>query len=316
MKITILAGGIGAAKFIEGIVNLESSVLSPKDVSVIVNVGDDNEMFGLYICPDIDIITYTVAGIVNPEKRWGIKNDSFNCLSMLDNYYGAKSWFNLGDKDMATHIYRTDLLSKGYNLTSVSFKIQERLKVKARIFPCTNDKLRTKIKSGNHLLEFEEYFVKERAKPKVDEIIFDGAQDARASKETISSLENADKIIIAPSNPYLSIDPILSIDEIKEILMNEREKVAFISPIVRGSAIKGPTAKIMKELGLAPSCLEIARHYKNMSTIAFIDRQDLELAPMIEKMGYKTFIHDKIMTSIEKKKALARFVIDTLESCS
>ncbi|MFX0103324.1 MAG: 2-phospho-L-lactate transferase [Candidatus Hodarchaeota archaeon] len=306
MKTCILAGGIGAAKYLEGIVK----VVDHNDLSVIVNVGDDSEMHGLYICPDLDIITYTLVGLIDPVKRWGIKDDTFACLQMLKTYDDEHSWFNLGDKDLATHIFRTRKIGEGHDLTRVTRIITKSLGLDFPILPCTNDLLRTRIKSGDTILEFEEYFVKNRAQPVADEIIFEGASSARATKDVMDLLDSADAIIIAPSNPYLSIDPILSIKEIRDKLAASKEKVAFISPIVGGEAIKGPTAKIMVEMGLKPSCVEVARHYKELSSVAVIDLVDKGRKQEVKSLGFKVHCFDTIMDSMEKKTALARFTFN------
>ncbi|MHA1699933.1 MAG: 2-phospho-L-lactate transferase [Promethearchaeota archaeon] len=308
MTICIIAGGIGAAKLIEGMV----ACLEENELTVIVNVGDDSRMYGLYICPDFDIIAYTIAGLVDPVKKWGIKNDTFHCLEMLGIYYNETPWFNLGDKDLATHIFRTQKLTDGYDLAEVSMMICKKRGLGIKIIPCTCDELRTKIRSGNRILEFEEYFVKEKAKPRVDEILYVNGKQAKPAPGIIEALRKSDKIIIAPSNPYLSIAPILSIRKIKNELRDRKNDVAFVSPIVAGKAIKGPTAKIMEELGVKPSCVEVARFYREIASIAFIDDRDADTLPEIKALGYKTFIHDTIMDSMEKKKALARFILNKL----
>ncbi|MBN2152302.1 MAG: YvcK family protein, partial [Candidatus Lokiarchaeota archaeon] len=174
MKLAVIAGGIGAAKLIEGL----ARVHEPADISVIVNVGDDTEMHGLYVCPDFDMIAYTLAGMIDPVKRWGIAGDTFNCLSMIGKYDKESTWFNLGDKDIATSIFRTQLLKRGNTLTQVAGKVLDGLGVRLRVMPCTNDPVRTRIRSGQRVLDFQQYFVKERAVPPADEITFDGAAAA------------------------------------------------------------------------------------------------------------------------------------------
>nr|MDO8087539.1 2-phospho-L-lactate transferase [Candidatus Sigynarchaeum springense] len=308
MKIAILAGGIGAAKLIEGLARVHEQV----DIWVIVNVGDDTEMHGLYICPDFDMIAYVLAGIIDPVKRWGIKGDTFNCLSMIAKYDKDAAWFNLGDKDIATSIFRTQLLKRGNTLTQVASKILEGLGIQLHLLPCTNDPVRTKIRSGQRMLDFQQYFVKERAEPPVDEILFDGASTAKASPEVKKVLRVAEKIIIAPSNPYLSIDPILAIKDISNALIQRKDDVAFVSPVVAGDAIKGPTVKIMRERGLEPSCETVARHYSSLASTAFIDVKDAALKPRIEKLGYRVLDFDTIMDTMEKKEKIAKFIVSAL----
>ncbi|HME50613.1 MAG TPA: 2-phospho-L-lactate transferase [Candidatus Lokiarchaeia archaeon] len=308
MKIAVIAGGTGAAKLVEGLVRIED----PSSISIIVNVGDDTEMHGLYICPDFDMIAYTMAGIIDPVKKWGIADDTFQCLGMLQNYDPASSWFNLGDKDLATHVFRTRLLKEGATLTIVAGKILAALHVEARLLPCTDDRLRTIIRSGTDFLDFQHYFVKEHAEPVADEIIFDGSEIAKATPEVMVALDGADKIVIAPSNPYLSIDPILAIDDIKQALVRRKDDVAFVSPVVAGDAIKGPTVKIMKERGLDPSCVSVAQHYQSIATSAFIDIQDEAFQGDVEALGYYVHVSDTIMDNLEKKENLARFIVSEL----
>jgi LPPG:FO 2-phospho-L-lactate transferase len=309
MKVAIIAGGTGAAKLVEGFMKIEV----PSNVNVIVNVGDDTELHGLYICPDFDMLAYTVAGIIDPVNKWGITGDTFQCLETLNQYDPASSWFALGDKDLATHIFRTGLLKAGYTLTAVAGKILDALHVEARLLPCTNDRLRTIIRSGADFLDFQHYFVKLHAEPIADEIIFDGCETARATPDVIATLQDADKIIIAPSNPYLSIDPILAVDDIKQILVQRAGDVAFVSPVVAGDAIKGPTVKIMRERGLDPSCVSVARHYQGIASDAFIDAQDEAYQSEVETLRYNVHVSDTIMDCIEKKEALARFLVSELQ---
>ncbi len=310
MKITLVAGGIGAGKLAEGLYR----VLDPRDLTIVVNVGDDSRMHGLYICPDFDIITYTLAGLVDPEKRWGLAGDTFNCLSMLAKYTLNYAWFNLGDKDMGTHVFRTSRLDEGARLTEVARTIRASHGVNAEILPCTDDEVRTRVRSGDRWLEFEEYFVKERAGPVADEIAFSGADQARITPEVRDALENTDKIVIAPSNPYLSIDPILAIRDMRAIMSKRKGDACFVSPIVGNDAIKGPTAKIMKERGVEPSCVSVASHYKDVASVAFIDAIDARRVPEVESMGYEVFTHDTVMVDMQTKVSLARFMMEKLGS--
>lgn len=308
MKVAIIAGGTGAAKLVEGLVRVEE----PSNIFIIVNVGDDTEIHGLYICPDFDMIAYTLAGIIDPVKKWGIAGDTFQCLSMLASYDPESSWFNIGDKDIATHVFRTRLLKDGESLTAVAGKILAGLHVDARLLPCTNDRVRTTIRSGDIFLDFQQYFVKEQAIPVADDIFFEGSETAKATPEVTSALNGVDKIIIAPSNPFLSIDPILAIKDIKDIIFRRIKDVAFISPIVAGDAIKGPTVKIMQELGLEPSCVSVARYYQNLAADAFIDSLDEVSRGDVEALGYRVHVFDTIMDSMEKKENLAKFLLSEL----
>lgn len=311
-SIAILAGGIGAAKFIDGVSRLQAFIPG-ENVRVIINVGDDSTMHGLYICPDFDIIAYTLAGIVDPVKKWGIQNDTFNCLSMLELYTDEPQWFSIGDKDFATHLFRTKQLGEGKTLTGVALEIQQMLNVRFLLLPCTDDTLRTMIHTvDGDMLEFEEYFVREKAMPEVESITFKGKNSAKATPQVLETLSSSKKIIIAPSNPYLSIDPILATGGIMTLLEERKKDVSFISPIINGKAIKGPTTKLMKQFGLETSCVEIARHYNSVASTAFIDIRDKDKRGAIEQLGYKVHCCDTLMVDASKKKELARFVLEKL----
>ncbi|MHA1683112.1 MAG: 2-phospho-L-lactate transferase [Promethearchaeota archaeon] len=307
----VIAGGIGAAKFIEGLAKLDDIIVH-ENITVIVNVGDDSIMHGLKICPDLDTIAYTIAGVVDKEKKWGVGGDTFNCLEMLGRYYGEETWFSLGDKDLATHIYRTDLINNGINLTEASLHIHRKLGINISLLPSTNDCLQTKIRSRGKILDFEEYFVKERCEPHVDEIIFVGHEFARPTVEVMEAIKNARGIIIAPSNPYLSVDPTLSMVQLRDSLKQRRGDTLFISPIIGNEAVKGPTANIMKDFNIEPSCVSVARHYSEIASKAIIDVKDLPLRENVEREGYEVFPFDTLMTDINKKVALAKHALGIL----
>mgnify|MGYP000657407286 CR=1 FL=1 len=303
MKIAALAGGVGAAKFLEGLVR----VVPPKNISIIVNTGDDEEFYGLYVCPDLDIITYTLAGIVDKNKGWGIKGDTFNCLQMLSKY-GYETWFKLGDKDLATHIHRTLLLKQGHRLTEVAEDIARKLGVKAKIIPMTDNRVRTMIVTDRGVLKFQEYFVREKTKVKVKKVYYEGIEKATPSPEALQALREADLVIVCPSNPILSIGPIISLRGIREEL--RRKKVTAISPIVGGKALKGPTDRLMKDLGIEPSAYSIAVLYKDFLDLLIIDEVDRHLKKEIEKLGIKVEVTNTVMKTIEDKINLARFTIE------
>jgi LPPG:FO 2-phospho-L-lactate transferase len=211
--ITALAGGVGAARFLTGLTKL----VKEEDLSVIVNTGDDMEMFGLHISPDIDIVSYTLAGVVDEEKGWGIKGDTFQCLETLKKM-GLETWFSIGDRDFATHIFRTDLLHKGLSLSKVTEEISRRLGIKANILPMTDDKFETWIKTEEGLIHFEEYFVKRQARDKVLGVEFVGSAKAKPAVGTVDSILNAELVVVCPSNPIVSIGTILSVDGIRDAL--------------------------------------------------------------------------------------------------
>ena len=301
----ILAGGVGAAKFIEGLAN----VVRPESLKIIVNTGDDIELFGLKICPDLDIITYTLANLVDKEKGWGFIDESFNCLSILKKYYDT-GWFNAGDKDLATHIYRTDLFKQGYTKAEITKKICEKLNVKSHIIPMCNENVETYINTPNGEIHFEEYFIKECCEPEILNVKFKGIKNAKPVDMVLEYIKNAKKIIICPSNPIVSIGTILRVKGIKKSLIKVRNKVYAISPIIKGTTVKGPADKFMRSIGLEASCVGVAKFYRDFLGNFVIDNKDCKLKPNIEELGINTFCFDTLMTNLNKKKELAQFLIN------
>ena len=301
----ILAGGVGAAKFIEGLAN----VVRPESLKIIVNTGDDIELFGLRICPDLDIITYTLANLVDKEKGWGFIDESFNCLSILKKYYDT-GWFNAGDKDLATHIYRTDLFKQGYTKAEITKKICEKLGVKSEIIPMCNESFETHLKTPIGTMPFEEYFIKYQCKPNVLSFDFKGSDKANPVEGVLNYINEAKKIIICPSNPIVSIGTILRVKRIKKSLIKVKNKVYAISPIIKGTTVKGPADKFMRSIGLEASCVGVAKFYRDFLGNFVIDNKDCKLKPKIEELGIKTFCFDTLMTNLNKKKELAQFLIN------
>ncbi|MBY9005412.1 MAG: 2-phospho-L-lactate transferase [Candidatus Lokiarchaeota archaeon] len=300
----LLAGGIGAAKFIEGLMN----IVDQEKLDIIVNTGDDIELFGLQICPDLDIITYTLANIVDKNKGWGFSDDTFNCLSSLKGYYNI-GWFNLGDNDLATHIYRTDQYRRGFNKTEITKKICKKLGVTANLIPMCNEQVETIITIPKKKVHFEEYYIKYKFKPEILGVNFQGINNAKPSNSILRLIKSAAKIIICPSNPIVSIGTILSVQGIKDALTKVKEKVYGISPIVGGKAIKGPTEKFLRFYNVDSSCVGVAKHYKSFLGHFIIDKRDSKLKTKIEKLGIKTYCYDIVMKNLEKKKDLAQFLI-------
>ncbi|MHA1273936.1 MAG: 2-phospho-L-lactate transferase [Promethearchaeota archaeon] len=301
----VLAGGVGAAKLIKGLIN----VIDQEKLKIIVNTGDDIELFGLQICPDLDIITYTIAGVVDEEKGWGFKDETFNCLSILEKYYGFR-WFNAGDKDLATHVYRTDLFKQGLTKAEITKKICEKLGVKAEIIPMCNESVSTYIKTPQKTMHFEEFFIKEQCCPEILKVEYRGIENAKPVKKVLKYIEQAKKIIICPSNPIVSIGTILAVKGIKDKLIEFKEKVYAISPIVEGTPVKGPADKLMKCFGLDVSCIGIAEFYKEFLGTLIIDIRDKDSADEIKKLGINVYYFDTIMTNLKKKIELARFIIE------
>ncbi|HYA78506.1 MAG TPA: 2-phospho-L-lactate transferase [Verrucomicrobiae bacterium] len=303
--ITALAGGVGAARFLTGLVKL----VKEEDVSVIVNTGDDIKMFGLHISPDIDIVAYTSAGIVDEEKGWGIKGDTFQCLEMIKKL-GYETWFNLGDKDFATHIFRTNLLNKGFTLSQVTDKICNALGLKIAILPMTNDKFETWIKIGEGLIHFEEYFVKREAKDKVLGVEFVGAAHAKPSPKVVDSIVDAEMVVICPSNPVVSIGTILSVDGIRDALKRTSAKVVGVSPIVAGAPIKGPADKLLSGLGFEVSAFSVAKLYADFLETFVIDIKDAGEKNRIEQLGINVKVTDTVMKSLDDKVRLAKTALE------
>ncbi|TAN26319.1 MAG: 2-phospho-L-lactate transferase [Actinomycetota bacterium] len=302
--IAILSGGVGAARFALGM----RQIIDPTEISIISNVGDDEVLHGLHISPDIDTVTYTLGNAINPDTGWGLKNETWHAMDALTDY-GGITWFRLGDRDLATHLFRTQLLSEGKTLTQVTDRIRKRWKVQPRILPVTDDELRTVLYSvidgRAQQLTFQEYFVRYAHKPAVSRVIYEHSAEARMTPSVIQALENAEAIVIAPSNPILSIGPILAVPGVSEILSRRRERVVAISPIVAGQAVKGPAAKLMAELGLRQSAYGVAEYYKDIISAIVIDDTDAGLADQIRLLGIKTFPTNTLMTSPETSKNLA-----------
>jgi LPPG:FO 2-phospho-L-lactate transferase len=302
--ITALAGGVGAARFLTGLLKL----VKEEDVSVIVNTGDDIEMFGLHISPDIDIVAYTLAGIVDEEKGWGIKGDTFQCLDMLKKL-GLETWFNLGDKDFATSVFRTDLLRKGFTLSQVTDEVCLALGLKVKILPMTNDKFETRIKIKEGSVHFEEYFVKRQAKDEVLGVEFVGAGSAKPSPKVIDSILDAEVVVICPSNPIVSIGTILAVDGIRDALRRTSAKIVGVSPIVAGAPIKGSADKLLRGLGFAVSAFSVAKLYADFLDTFVLDVEDVLEREKIEKLGLEVKVTNTLMKSLERKVELARVVL-------
>ncbi len=243
--ITALAGGVGASKFLEGL----SRVAPPEEISIIVNTGDDIEMFGLYIAPDLDIVTYTLAGAVNPETGWGLAGDTFNCLEQLLGYTQTERWFNLGDRDLAAHIFRAQQLRQGLPLSEIAERLRTALGVKSRVLPMTDTHTPTTIITAEGEMHFQEYLVKRRAQPKVTGIRFEYIESAKPAPGVAEAVLSSDAIIICPSNPLISIGPILAVPGMRDLLERAEAPVVAISPVVGGASLKGPTDRMLADLG-------------------------------------------------------------------
>jgi LPPG:FO 2-phospho-L-lactate transferase len=304
-SITCLAGGVGAARFLEGLAH----VFPPDQTTVIVNTADDLQYLGLHVSPDIDSVTYALAGIADTEKGWGIDQDTYNCLNQLAKY-SAETWFRIGDRDFATHLLRTAFLQQGFTLSEVTEKMRSSLGVKVTILPMTDDPVATKIKTPGGMLEFQEYFVKRRFQDKVENVTYEGASNATPAPGVLSAIEKTDLIILCPSNPILSIGPILALPDIRKAVAKTRAKIVGISPIVGGKSIKGPLDRMMENLGLEVSPFGVAQLYKGLMRGYVIDEVDESISSKIEEMGMKVISTKTIMDSREAKVRLAE---DTLK---
>jgi LPPG:FO 2-phospho-L-lactate transferase len=302
--ITALAGGVGAARFLQGLVK----VVPEEEIRVIVNTGDDIELYGLHISPDLDIIMYTLAGVVDEEKGWGIRGDTFRCLDMLRKY-GHETWFNLGDKDLVTHIYRTHLLKKGLSLSEATKKLCQKLGLEVKILPMTDDRFETKVVTVTGTMHFQEYLVKRKAQDEVMDVMFEGAEKARPAPGVVDSILSSDAIVICPSNPIVSIETILSVRGIKSALEETEAKVAAISPIVGGSPIKGPADKLMRGLGLEVSAYAVADFYRTFLDIFIIDQVDQAEKERIEGLELKVVATNTIMRNLKDKVQLAKVTL-------
>ena len=302
--IVALAGGVGAARFLEGLIR----VVPQRQITIIGNVGDDIEFYGLHVSPDLDIVTYTLAGMVDPERGWGFKGDTFYCQKALQRY-GYKPWFNIGDQDLATHLYRTEQLCRGERLSAVTASIVSRLGLDVTLLPSTDDLLRTYVLSGRSRMHFQEYMVRRQTKPKVKSIFFKGSDSARPAPHVIQSIREASEILICPSNPIVSIGAILAVKGIGGALRETKAPILGISPIVGGKTVKGPADKLMKSSGIEASATGVATYYKEFLDTLIIDNVDAQLAPQIRSLGIKPIMTQTLMKTKADKVHLARRAI-------
>lgn len=308
--ITVLAGGVGAARLLAGLVR----VVPPSDVTAIVNVGDDVVLHGLYISPDLDTVTYTLAAAIDPDRGWGLSGETWNAMAMLERL-GGERWFNLGDHDLGTHLYRTGRMAEGADLTTITAEIVASWDLELTLLPATDDDLRTFVTlpdEGHAEVGFQQYFVQRQHGVRVSAVRFDGALDATPAPGVIHAIENADTVIIAPSNPIVSIGPVLAVPGIREAIERRRDRTVAISPIVAGSALKGPADRMLVELGHEASVVGVARLYQPLASTLVIDEADRDLAEAVANEGVRCVVTDTIMRDPEVAGALARFAIEAL----
>jgi LPPG:FO 2-phospho-L-lactate transferase len=304
--IVALAGGVGGARLAVGL----AQKLAPKQLAVVVNTGDDFEHHGLTVCPDIDTVVYTLAGLNNPQTGWGRVDESWNFMQAFGALGGA-AWFNLGDRDLAMHVLRTDALRRKEPLSEITQRLSRRLGVCHRVIPMSDTPVRTRVKTARGELAFQDYFVRLRCKPRVQGFEFAGAARARvpAELDRIIAEEAIDAVVVCPSNPYVSVAPILAVPAIRRWLRDRTFPVVAVSPIVGGAAIKGPAAKMMAELGADVSCEGVARHYGKVVDAWVIDRADAGAAAKIASTGCRVLVTDTLMTDVAASQRLAAEVV-------
>jgi len=302
--IVVLAGGVGAARFLEGVVQ----VVPQEEITVIANTGDDREFYGLKVSPDIDIVQYTLAGIVDEKNGWGIRDDTSYTMQQLTNY-GNEDWFQLGDRDLATHIHRTNLLKQGKTLSEVTDEMSKHFGLKLRILPMSDQPIATHIQTPAGLFHFEEYMIQRHCSDEVQDVVFIGAQEARPAPGVIDAIKHADAILLAPSNPVVSIGSILAVPGIHDALHEVSGQIIAVSPIVGGAPIKGPADKLMRGLHMDVSAVGVARKYRDFLDEMVIDTQDAHLANAIEDLGIPVSVTNTIMRDSTAKAELARHML-------
>lgn len=291
--ICVLAGGVGAARLLNGL----KDVLPSEEITAVINTGDDAIMHGLYICPDIDTVTYTLAGANNVETGWGLQGETWVAMESLEKL-GGETWFNLGDKDLATHLYRTARLSEGVGLKEITKEIASAMGISVNLLPMTEDRVETMVtllESGDEI-SFQEYFVKHRHEVPISSVRFNGSQQAQATHGVIDAIREAEVVIIAPSNPLVSIAPIFSISEISDALKERKEDVVAVSPIVAGSALKGPADRLLNELGYEASVEGVAKYYQDWINTLIIDKADFGSVENIESLGINCVSTETVMS--------------------
>jgi len=309
MKITALAGGTGAAKLLRGL----GRVIDPRDLTVIVNTGDDAEIWGLHVSPDLDTVCYTLGGVIDEQKGWGLTGETFHALDQIARF-GEPVWFNLGDRDLATHLHRTRLLREGRTLTQITRAIVQALGVSATVLPMSDQPVRTRILGPDGWLAFQEYFVREKAQVEVRAVNYAGAPVARPAPGVLDALGGADAVLVCPSNPITSIGPILAVPGLVEALQATGATVAAVSPIVGGDAVSGPAGRLMAAAGLPVSATGVARAYGGWLDLLVFDEQDRALAPEIRSAGAAAVVAPTMMSSRDAEVALARHVVAALEA--
>ena len=306
--IVVLAGGVGAARFLRGLVK----VVDPTGITVVVNTGDDTVFHGLHVSPDIDTVTYTVAGAIDPERGWGLAGESWRAMEAMGRYgdFGAVTWFNLGDRDLATHLWRTGRIHDGASLTQVTGDLARAWGLTLTMLPMSDDPVSTFVQTATGLLPFQEYFVKQQHSVAISEVVFQGIDLAEPAPGVLEAIARADTVVIAPSNPLVSIGPILALRGVRDALRARRDRVVAISPIIAGAALKGPADRMLSELGHDPSVSGVARLYRDIARTLVIDTADTDSADAVRAEGIECLVTDTIMAKPGVTESLARLVLD------
>ena len=303
MKIVAFAGGVGGAKLAQGL----AQTLPPKDLTIIVNTGDDFEHLGLYICPDLDTVCYTLGGLANPETGWGRAGETWNTIANVEKL-GGPAWFRLGDSDIATHLERTRRLKEGKSLSEITKEFCKAWGIEATVLPMTDSPVRTMVDSDEGELAFQEYFVHRQCQPRVKGFRFDGVEVAEPARGVREALASADAVIFCPSNPWVSIDPILSV--VKKV----NKPVFAVSPIIGGKTVKGPAAKMYSELGIEPSAYAVAKHYRTILKGFVLDTTDAAMEKEIQDLGFATLVTNTLMNQLTDRARLANDVLNFIRS--
>lgn len=303
-NIVLIAGGVGGAKLAEGLHSIKDI-----NLAIIGNIADDDEFHGLRVSPDIDTLTYTLSGMVNRKQGWGVKNDTYKSLTVL-NKLGEETWMSLGDFDFGLHIYRQLRLLKNDRPSIIAKEIAKKLGITADIILPTDNKIRTEVQTKSGWISFQEYFVKKRCSPKIIKLKYTGIKSAKITKEAKKALFNAELIIIAPSNPLVSIKPIIEIPGFKSIIQKNKKKVIAISPIIQGKAVKGPVINMLKQLGFKANSFSCMQIYKDICKSFILDKSDKILQKKFSALNQQSIFTDTLMTSLADKKKLAKFIIN------
>ncbi len=306
--ITALAGGVGAARLLRGMVE----VVPPSDVTAIVNTGDDTVLHGLHISPDLDTVMYTLADAINPDTGWGLAGETWRVMESLREL-GGVTWFNLGDRDLATHCYRTQRLGEGAGLGTVTAELARSFGVAVRLLPVTDDSLRTRVLlADGPEIGFQEYFVRLRHEVPVARVRFEGSEAARPGPGVLESLDEAETIVVCPSNPVVSIDPLLAVAGVSDGVERRRDRVVGVSPIIAGAALKGPADRLLREMGFESSVVGVARWYASWVGTLLVDEADAGLADAVEAEGVRCIVAPTVMSSVDRAAEVARAVLDAL----